>query len=301
MTTDKNYLDPRAILNPGPCGPGRSGDMCFSDGAISKLRKHAADNSDKQMSEEINRVLANPTHDNQYNLLHNPETVKALNDEGFIDELITGFKVPAPQGNKLFNNFNENLILKQLHVAVPSFANFDCMLMDFYKDPNNSLTLAANENSQFISNIRSGDILSFGTIPNTLVSSGDITRVGHWVALFGDFRGDTWTIEYYNSTGNNAPKGMYDWMQNLAKIIKDNCGHNCIALNVSNVASQKGPTECGIYSLHYIICRLIGIDYKEFRANKIPDNEVNKIRKIFTDEAKIPRHIKMLLRSKNLM
>ena len=295
------YLDARALLHSGPCGPGKHGEkVCFSDDAFHKIKNHADITGNKPMMDKIKNVMLDPNAKAQRDLLYDEGTTAALGEE-FIDELINGFRVPAPQGNKLFSNFNENLILKQLHAIVPTFHNFDCVLMDFYDDEQNPLTRIMDDNSEFIRGVQSGEILTFGTIPNTLVSRGDISKVGHWVALFGDFREDEWTIEYYNSTGNNAPKGMFNWMQQLAQHLQSNCGHKCIAVNVSNVASQKGPTECGIYSMHYLICRLIGIDYKAFRANKIPDNEINKIRKIFANEADTPNHIKKLLRSYNLM
>jgi hypothetical protein len=66
--------------------------------------------------------------------------------------------------------------------------------------------------------------------------------------------------------------------------------------NVSNVVSQKGPSECGAYALHYIICRICGISYKKFREKKISDGSVEKIRKLFIDSSKIKGEIKKLLR-----
>jgi hypothetical protein len=160
------------------------------------------------------------------------------------------------------------------------------------------LTKAKDPNSELIRGIKDGTIFSFGTIPNTLVSSGDTSKVGHWVALFGDFRGNNWTIEYYNSTGQNAPAGMFKWMEELAATIQRECNNKCMAVNVSNVVSQKGPTECGIYALHYIFCRLAGIELKKLREDKISDEQITKIRRIFVDEQKLSSAIKKVLRDK---
>ena len=297
---EKGYLDPKKLLKPGICGPGIEGEECFDADTLQKVKEYATANSDGDLLKKVSKVEDSPTETTQRELRDDEKLIDALGDDGYIDMLIKGFKVPAPQGNKLFSNFNENLILKQLHAVVPSFQDFECVLMDFHKS-DCELSRIANPESDFIKKVCDGEILTFGTIPNTLVSSGDTKKVGHWVALFGDFRGEKWTIEYYNSTGSNAPAGMWEWMQRLAKSISENCGKECIALNASNVSSQRGPTECGIYSLHYLICRLIGIDYKEFRKNRIPDNEVNKLRKLFDDERKIPNAVRNLLRSRMLL
>lgn len=297
---EKGYLDPKKLLKEGICGPGVEGKECFDADVLDKVKQYASGTSDKELLNKVSEVENSPTESAQVALRDDEKLIRALGDDGYIDMLIKGFKVPAPQGNKLFSNFNENLILRQLHAVVPSFKDYECVLMDFHKS-DCELSRIASPDSDFIKKVCDGEILTFGTIPNTLVSNGDTKKVGHWVALFGDFRGDKWTIEYYNSTGSNAPAGMWEWMQMLAKSISENCGKECIALNASNVASQRGPTECGIYSLHYLICRLIGISYKEFRKNRIPDNEVNKLRKLFDDEKKVPSAVRNLLKSRMLL
>lgn len=294
---NEGYLDPKKLLRPGICGPG---EECFSQEILNKIHKYAKFSSNDNLAAKVEKVQTSPDDESRKSLLYDPGTIAAMGEDQYIDELIRGFKVPAPQGNKLFSNFNENLILKQLHVVVPSFRDFECVLMDFHNDPDNPLTQIIQQ-SDFIDKVCSGEILTFGTIPNTLVSSGDTSKVGHWVALFGDFRGDKWTIEYYNSTGSNAPAGMWSWMQKLASNISESCKRECIAINVSNVASQKGPTECGIYSLHYILCRLCGIDYRVFRKDVIKDSEVQKLRKLFTDIRELPREVSSALRRRQLL
>ena len=302
------YLDPKRLIRPGICGPGVEGNECFSNEILNKIHSYASAVSNRQLVDKVERVRESPNDDNGKALLYDPGTIAAMGDEEFVSTIIQRFKVFAPQGNKLFSNFNENLILKQLNAVVPSFQNFDCVLMDFHEDPANTLTsiatsvsMSGNRNNWFIEKICSGEILTFGTIPNTLVSKGDTTKVGHWVALFGDFRGEKWTIEYYNSTGSNAPKGMWEWMQRLANTISESCNRECIAINVSNVASQKGGTECGIYSLHYILCRLCGIDYRVFRKDVIKDNDVQKLRGLFMNMNELPREVAKVFRDSQLL
>lgn len=293
---DEGVIPAEKIINKSICAAGIDCALCFSDNAISILRTNpATQNADYQAM--ITDSLQNA--DSQLKLLYDERTVIALGDN-YIEEF-KRFKSHAPQQNKLFSNFNINLILQQFHNIEPSFMNFDCELMDFYNNPDSPLSKSLNKNSALLEGIKSGETLTFGTIPNTLVSTGDTRKVGHWVALFGDFRGKKFTIEYYNSSGNNAPAKFFAWMESLADLISQECNCDCMALNVTNIASQKGPSECGIYSLHYIICRLVGIPYKKFREHKISDEDINKLRKLFLDESNIKGKAKELLRNNGLL
>jgi len=293
----EEYLSPDYVFNQ-VCAFSKDGN-CLGNKKLNELKSKAELVGSKELLSKINAAIADPTNSKlQKDIIHHSDIFKVLTDDEYIDTLIKGFKAPAPQGNKLFSNFNEDLILRQLNEAVPTFKNYNCVLMDFHTHGGEPLTQAAESNSELIKGIKSGDICSFGTIPNTLVSTGDTSKVGHWVALFGDFRdNDLWTIEYYNSTGNSAPSPMFKWMEKLAKAIEDDTNHKCIALNVSNVASQSGPSECGIYSLHYLLCRLMGISYKEFRKDKIPDATIEKMRKLFDNVEELPGPVKNKLRN----
>lgn len=290
-------VEPGLLISKSVCAPGVDGPVCFSSSAIEVMKK----SGDRDYLQKIDRMLTDSSPDHQLELLYDDRTAELLGDTAFAAELTTKFKAHAPQGNKLFSNFNEDTILEQFQRAIPTFKYFKCELMDFPSMPNSALAKSLNSNSELVQGIKDGSIEMFGTIPNTLVSTGDTSRVGHWVAMFGDFRGKKWTIEYYNSSGNNAPAKVYDWMQKLATTIGQECNNECIAVNVSNIASQKGPSECGIYSLHYIICRILGTPYKTFREHSIPDAEVQKIRKLFLDEQSIRGGARRIASSLNLL
>lgn len=299
MKPDEDYLSEDYVF--APVCTSRDGN-CMGNKKLFELQAKAEAVGDKELVGLINEAIANPTNSElQYKIISHEAITNILDDEEYLQLLIQNFKSPAPQGNKLFSNFNENLILKQLHEMVPTFKNYDCVLMDFYNDRNEPLAKAADPKSDLIRGIKSGEIRTFGTIPNTLVSTGDTSRVGHWVALFGDFRdANKWTIEYYNSTGQNAPAAMFQWMKKLAEVIRAETNHDCEAINVSNIDSQHGPSECGMYALHYVICRSMGVSYKDFRRDKIPDKEIEKLRRLFGDVTKLESPILELLRRHNL-
>ncbi len=92
----------------------------------------------------------------------------------------------------------------------------------------------------------------------------------HWVALFVDMSSPIWTIEYFNSAGSPPTKEITEWVEtNKRKLKKEN---DTMFINVTNVEHQKSNTECGVYSLFYVRCRLEGVSYEEFT---VPDKRIS--------------------------
>ena len=50
---------------------------------------------------------------------------------------------------------------------------------------------------------------------------------------------------------------------------------------VNNFEHQKGNSECGVYSLYFIIEMLNGRDFSYFQDKRIPDKDIEKFRKIY--------------------
>ena len=132
-----------------------------------------------------------------------------------------------------------------------------------------------------------------GCIVNTDVSSGPGK---HWVSTFIDCRDtDEWSIEYFNSTGNNPPRQIVRWMKAKRKELEEYAKSKMLKavvaeVIVTTVDHQKSDTECGVYSLFYIRRRLEGKSYKMFmnEAHKVVDQYMRDFRKfIFRDEKAI--------------
>jgi hypothetical protein len=113
----------------------------------------------------------------------------------------------------------------------------------------------------------------------------------HWVSLFIDLQDNF--IFYFDSNGDRIPKQI----KTFVEIIKKSCSQldNPIELQYYNnykVEHQLENSECGMYSLFFIITMLTGklnnIQFKSlddkinlFREPRIPDNYVNKFRDIY--------------------
>jgi len=112
----------------------------------------------------------------------------------------------------------------------------------------------------------------------------------HWMALFVDCRKEEDSVEFFNSSGN-APAGEWvNWMVKTKNQLEDYYYENNIQkmvkiINVSTIKHQRSKSECGVYSLFYIYCRLNNIPYKFFQEKIIQDKFMFEFRNLlFSDD-----------------
>ena len=78
-------------------------------------------------------------------------------------------------------------------------------------------------------------------------------------------------IEYFDPTGRPPNKYIANFLAspNFAS-----------AIIVTNwFVHQKGNNECGVYSLYFIIERLMGTTFADLSRKRIPDNKMNRFRR----------------------
>ena len=253
--------------------------MCSSDLSESTVQKLIAMKNNLGFNKPLETILQEKGKTiDELGLLLDKRVISALGEKTVLEEINTNFKPPGPTDWSLFNNFVEDNVMRHLHNWDKTFIGLDVNLMDFESYGGSLTRLSFTDDCIFYNG---NQYKTFGCVLNTMKMSGDLTKIGHWVALFGDFRNpQAKTIEYFNSSGRSAPPELWSWMQKTAKSI-----NNCIPLNVSNIQHQKSETECGIYSVYYITARVCGICYKKFRETNISDERVNKFRKnMFNDQ-----------------
>lgn len=85
----------------------------------------------------------------------------------------------------------------------------------------------------------------------------------HWVAVFIDNKNKT--IDYFDSLGNPINKNIQYFINEF----------NEFNLNINSIIHQKGGSQCGIYSVFYIIKRLSGMTFDEINKYflKLNNNE----------------------------
>lgn len=110
----------------------------------------------------------------------------------------------------------------------------------------------------------------------------------HWVSLFVDI--DERFVFYFDSNGDSIP----DEINALAKRIIDQAAKQNIVMKFyeNGIRHQGSNTECGMYSLFFIITMLLGkirsgrkmskkAKLEFFTKKKIPDKYVEQYRNVY--------------------
>lgn len=99
----------------------------------------------------------------------------------------------------------------------------------------------------------------------------------HWVAMYFDIKKGN--IYYSDSYGLPPEKRIVVFMNRISAYLKKNNIKPNIEYN--RTQHQRGSSECGMYSLYFIISLLEGASFEEATKKRIPDELVNKQRDIY--------------------
>ena len=99
----------------------------------------------------------------------------------------------------------------------------------------------------------------------------------HWVALFVNLKKGT--IYYFDSNGIKPPRQISKLMSNISKQC-DELGM-VMEMNHNTRRHQYSDTECGMYSLFFIIEMLKDRPSEYFLKNRIPDKHMLDFRKVY--------------------
>ena len=101
----------------------------------------------------------------------------------------------------------------------------------------------------------------------------------HWVALYIDFNNLNKPIcGYFDSYGYKPPESIAQLMRSL-KI-----ENPYIKLMYNSKRFQYGHSECGMFSLFFIISMLSGISFRKFCKMKLNDNKMLELRNFLFSE-----------------
>lgn len=195
------------------------------------------------------------------------------------ESLKDDFKPIGPaDSTALLSNIDIDGILSQMTKKWDASAlHFHMIDFDKYENGNTKLN-RVNLADEINKNLK-----TFSVVLNTdKYESGGI----HWFCLFGDFRGkgtpdDPYTLEYFNSSGEYPRPSVSAWLHKQHKLISNMESKPTVVIKQDMpIAHQKGNTECGVYSLYYLISRIKNEKDKNFfETVEIPDDEMTEFRK----------------------
>ena len=122
-------------------------------------------------------------------------------------------------------------------------------------------------------NMKKKNITKVGIIYNLDVSSGPGT---HWVGIYIDNKNNE--INYYDSYGSRPTPLINKFILSLAdKYTLNNYSPSVI---YNDKRHQYGGSECGMYSMNFILERLHGTSMYEISQVDIPDKKMTYLRKL---------------------
>lgn len=189
--------------------------------------------------------------------------------------------------NTWLSNFNIDDVLGQYELSYPHFKAIQTATIDFdeicyVKD------LCRLRNKEELEEYLKMGKTKIGVVFNLDKFSEDGS---HWVSLFIDLQDKF--IFYFDSNGDKIPSEIKKFMENIKKYAKElEEPIELVEYNNYKVEHQKEDSECGMYSLFFIITMLTGklnnVPFKSldskiklFREPTIPDKYVNDFRKIY--------------------
>jgi hypothetical protein len=205
--------------------------------------------------------------------IENKEFKKYVKDHIFIPEKpVEWEKNPT----EWLSNFDILDVLKQYEEAYPRFKFIGPVPIDFNKKMNHSCI--SNDLCSFhLSNVDSQNIDDVGIIFN--LDKHDEPG-SHWVSMFID-KGIK-QIFYFDSASTDIPREINELKNRL---IRENSDFSFMS---NTVEHQRGNTECGMYSLYFIISMLLSRDRENTynhdfnnKTNKVTDKMVEQYRNVY--------------------
>lgn len=240
----------------GECAPTVKGDVCSTKETLEDLRDKL-DITARTPKEIVNAAKE------KTGCTTESCTLKKV---GLLADAEDRFRPAGPWNNKNWlNNSDIDEVLEQYVAKFPRFKHIPFQMRDFADQGGELARVAWPEVS------KKYDALA--CVLNTDLSSGSGE---HWTPIFVDFRNGT--VEYFDSAGQTPHKEFTDFVVKVAHELSQS-GRKFRDVILTQVDHQHKNTECGVYSLYYIISRLHGVPYTAFTERRVPDELMEAFRK----------------------
>lgn len=198
----------------------------------------------------------------------NSKYLELLSDENrdYLENKV--FRPDGPQGKfDWLSTIDINQVLYQYEEKYDDFKFLGAVPIDFIELdylPFKKLNIKSLENN---------GAKRIGVIFNTDKSTG---KGQHWISLFCDL--NKGQIYFSDSVGTRPPKEVNEFMKILEKYLTDVKKLNDVDVRYNKTQHQKGNSECGVYSINFILRLLKGKTFEHITRKRLEDNTVNKCR-----------------------
>lgn len=99
----------------------------------------------------------------------------------------------------------------------------------------------------------------------------------HWVSLYSDLK--MGQVYFFDSNGVRPVERIRTLMRKITNFIENYTGNKRVNVDHNKIQHQYENSECGVYSMNFIIRMLSGKEtFEEICKSKVPDKKINKCR-----------------------
>jgi len=180
------------------------------------------------------------------------------------------FRPKGPQGKFTWlNTYNINDVVEQYEKKYSDFKFMGAVPIDFDELPQLGI-----KNLDFDQMIKKGK-KKLGFIFNL---DEHYKGGSHWVSMFTDLNDGK--LYFSDSYGVAPEKRIRTLMRRIANYFKNNNIRNS-DIKHNTLQHQRGGSECGVYSIHFILQLLKGTSFEELSTSRLSDSEVNRCRDVY--------------------
>ena len=179
------------------------------------------------------------------------------------------FRPDGPQGKfEWLSTIDINNVLEQYELKYPGFKFLGAVPIDF--DELSYLPFKKLDFKELVDN-------GFNRIGVIFNLDEHYKSGSHWVSLFADLKKGQ--VYFSDSYGSAVPKPISIFMNRIVKYLEDNNIEPDVRHNKTR--HQRGNSECGVYSVNFILRLLKGKTFEYITNKRLSDDKVNKCRAIY--------------------
>ena len=207
-----------------------------------------------------------------YECLRNQQFIRDMNNKAREEYLKYTYRPESPNGRfEWLNTLNINDSLAQYEKKYKDFKFFGAIPMDFAD----------------LSYIEVGKINYEKYYNNGLKKLGVIFNLddhdepgSHWTALFTDLQNGK--IFYFDSFAVKPEKRVRRLMRQQANfLVSKGFKMDDLRIDYNRVQHQRKNTECGVYSINFLVRMARGDDFDKLCSNVVSDDKINKCRSVY--------------------
>lgn len=272
------------ITKTNSCAPGKGNNTtCFDKKSLQKiasmwntknpLEKIKISNNNEKLWKQINNKMSQKC---------NSETCWLKQDfiKNISKNLENYFKPKIPNSwlkekNTWLTTTDIEKVIFQYEEAVPDFKFLGVVPIDFDYEYSVGRCIVDELCKLDIKKLKKKKINRIGVVFN--LDAHDEPG-SHWVAMYSDFnKGE---VYYYDSYGIFPPEEVKILMERIS-IQGIKIKGEPFKLYYNDIRHQYKNSECGVYSMNFIIEFLNGKNFKEIIENKVSDDNMNKKRFLY--------------------